>query len=102
MALLTLVNLRGVRETGLAFAAPTYGFVAAVLVLVGLAKCASGCPHATVPEPRPRLICVAPRNWNRNHERPDGRRRRIVLWSQPRCKAAAITAPRLTHRASRF
>src|SRR5207248_2065347 len=54
VGLLTVVNLRGVRETGLAFAAPTYGFVVAVLVTigVGLVRCAGGCPHAIVPEPR--------------------------------------------------
>ncbi|MGQ0845054.1 MAG: APC family permease [Sporichthyaceae bacterium] len=34
IALLTLVNLRGVREAGLAFALPTYAFVAGVMTLV--------------------------------------------------------------------
>jgi amino acid transporter len=54
VVLLTLVNLRGVRETGIAFAAPTYAFVIAVLatIAVGLAKCVGGCPHAAVPDPR--------------------------------------------------
>ncbi len=54
VALITVVNLRGVRESGIAFALPTYAFVAAMCVLVGtgLWKCASGsCPHATVPDP---------------------------------------------------
>jgi amino acid transporter len=40
LALLTLVNLRGVRSTGLAFAAPTYAFVGsmAALIVVGIYK----------------------------------------------------------------
>jgi len=55
VGLLTAVNLRGVRETGLAFAAPTYGFVVAVLVMIvtGAAECLNGCPHASVPDPKP-------------------------------------------------
>ena len=46
--LLTLANLRGVREAGFLFALPTYGFVAMVyLVLgVGFVRCLSGCPRA--------------------------------------------------------
>jgi amino acid transporter len=55
VGLLTVINLRGAREAGLVFAVPTYAFVAAVFVtvVVGLAKCAGGCPHAAVPEPKP-------------------------------------------------
>src|SRR5947208_11603488 len=52
--LLTLVNLRGVRESGIAFALPTYAFVAALYVMIGtgIGKCvASGCPTAHVPDP---------------------------------------------------
>ena len=48
--LLTLVNLRGVRESGIAFALPTYSFVAAMLVMIasGLVQCADGtCPRHT-------------------------------------------------------
>src|SRR3954447_23922037 len=37
VALLTAVNLRGVKESGRAFAVPTYGFVAIVLVLLAVA-----------------------------------------------------------------
>jgi amino acid transporter len=54
IALLTLVNLRGVRESGIAFAIPTYAFVAAMYVLVaaGVGKCvAATCPRAEVPHP---------------------------------------------------
>src|SRR4051794_14094382 len=52
--LLTVVNLRGVRESGIAFAIPTYSFVAVMYLMigVGLGKCAvSGCPQAHVPDP---------------------------------------------------
>jgi amino acid transporter len=45
-----LANLRGVRESGTAFAIPTYGFIlsVAVLLLTGVMKCLGGCP--TVPD----------------------------------------------------
>jgi amino acid transporter len=52
--MLTLVNLRGVRESGILFALPTYGFVLAMLVLIGtgVGKCAVGtCTQAHVPDP---------------------------------------------------
>jgi amino acid transporter len=54
VALLTLVNLRGVRESGVLFALPTYGFVAVMFVMVGtgIGKCLDGtCPQAEVPNP---------------------------------------------------
>lgn len=46
IALLTAMNLRGVKESGTAFAIPTYGFVASVLLLlvVALAEGLSGHP----------------------------------------------------------
>src|SRR5262249_32663005 len=49
-----LVNLRGVREAGIAFALPTYAFIGALFTTigVGLAKCAAGtCPTAVTPHP---------------------------------------------------
>ena len=49
-----LVNLRGVRESGVLFAVPTYAFVASMFVLVGtgVGKCATGeCPTAHAPNP---------------------------------------------------
>jgi amino acid transporter len=52
--LLTIVNLRGVRESGIAFALPTYSFVVVMYVMIGtgIAKCATGgCPQAHVPDP---------------------------------------------------
>jgi amino acid transporter len=54
VGLVTLVNLRGVRESGIAFAVPTYSFVIAMYVMVatGIGKCAAGtCPQAEVPHP---------------------------------------------------
>jgi amino acid transporter len=54
VVLLTVVNLRGVRESGVAFALPTYSFVAVMYVLIatGIARCASGgCPTAHAPDP---------------------------------------------------
>jgi amino acid transporter len=54
VVLLTIANLRGVRESGVLFALPTYGFVAVMFVMIatGIAKCADGsCPQAAVPNP---------------------------------------------------
>ncbi|MEU2001720.1 APC family permease [Rhodococcus sp. NPDC019627] len=46
VVLLTAINLRGVRESGKAFAVPTYGFIAGVVVLIvtGLIRAAFGDP----------------------------------------------------------
>src|SRR5689334_2277628 len=52
VVLITLANLRGVREAGILFAIPTYAFVSSIFALIGVgaAKCATtGCPHAVVP-----------------------------------------------------
>jgi len=48
VALVTLANLRGVKEAGTVFAVPTYGFVAIVFVTLGtgFVKCLGGCPVA--------------------------------------------------------
>ena len=54
LGVIVLVNLRGVRESGLAFALPTYGFVTVMFALVGvgLVKTILGHPpHAVVPNP---------------------------------------------------
>jgi amino acid transporter len=54
--LITLANLRGVRESGTLFAVPTYAFILSIAVLigVGLFRCvAGGCPpvaHPITPE----------------------------------------------------
>jgi amino acid transporter len=54
VGLIALANLRGVREAGLLFALPTYGFVVSIFALVGVgvARCADGtCPQAVTPHP---------------------------------------------------
>lgn len=53
VAFITLANLRGVKESGTLFAVPTYSFVAAIYLMlgVGLFRClADGCPQAAPPE----------------------------------------------------
>jgi amino acid transporter len=46
--LLTLANLRGVKEAGTLFAVPTYGFVTLIylMFITGFVRCLSGCPIA--------------------------------------------------------
>jgi amino acid transporter len=46
--IITIANLRGVREAGTVFALPTYGFVAMVFVTLGfgLVRCLDECPRA--------------------------------------------------------
>src|SRR5436189_809193 len=54
VVLITVANLRGVREAGLMFALPTYGFILSLFAVlaVGLGKVLSGnTPHAVVPHP---------------------------------------------------
>jgi amino acid transporter len=54
VAILTVGNLRGVRESGLLFAFPTYGFIVMLYLTlaIGIGKCAVGsCPVAEVPHP---------------------------------------------------
>ncbi|MBT2388613.1 APC family permease [Streptomyces sp. ISL-1] len=60
VALLTAMNLRGVRESGQAFAAPTYLFIGGVLIMVGTglfryllgdAPSAESAKYGIVPEP---------------------------------------------------
>ena len=53
VVLLTVANLRGVREAGKVFAVPTYGFIAAIfaLLVAGLVRCVGGCPQVVVPDP---------------------------------------------------
>ena len=56
LVLIVIVNLRGVRESGILFALPTYAFVTAVgvLVVVGLVELATGhANRAVVPHPLP-------------------------------------------------
>jgi amino acid transporter len=56
LLLIVLANLRGVRESGLLFALPTYAFVTAIgtLVIAGIVELASGSlHHAVTPNPLP-------------------------------------------------
>jgi amino acid transporter len=49
IAVIAIANLRGVRESGLLFAVPTYGFVLCIyaILLTGLVRCLEGCPVAS-------------------------------------------------------
>jgi amino acid transporter len=56
LVVIVLANLRGVRESGMLFALPTYAFVTSILVLVavGLGQDLTGhLQHAVVPHPLP-------------------------------------------------
>jgi amino acid transporter len=56
VAVIMVVNLRGVRESGLTFALPTYLFIVSMLVMVGVGvtRCATGtCTMAHAPNPLP-------------------------------------------------
>jgi amino acid transporter len=56
LLLIAVANLRGVRETGLLFALPTYAFVTSIALLVaaGLVQIATGhAHHAVTPNPLP-------------------------------------------------
>jgi amino acid transporter len=56
VVLLTLANLRGVRESGILFALPTYAFIVVMYAMIatGLGKCASGaCAQVQVPDALP-------------------------------------------------
>jgi amino acid transporter len=59
--LITLANLRGVRESGTLFAFPTYAFIASILtmIVVGLLRCIGGCPVAEAIAPAAGLARVA-------------------------------------------
>src|SRR5436189_2498515 len=64
VAFITLVNLRGVRESGTLFAVPVYCFVASIYIMVtiGLFQCVfSHCPHAYTAglAPNPELATAA-------------------------------------------
>src|SRR5229473_822775 len=67
LALLTIVNLRGVRESGLAFLLPTYLFVASLLFTFGLGAwkvvLAHGHPTPVVPPPRLPQAAAAASLW---------------------------------------
>jgi amino acid transporter len=56
VAVITLLNLRGVRESGTAFAIPTYAFVAGVTVLIAVAAIKLGAGHHLRAESAPYSI----------------------------------------------
>jgi len=52
LGVITVMNLRGTKESGALFAGPTYAFVIAILGMIGfgVARCATGgCPQAVLP-----------------------------------------------------
>jgi amino acid transporter len=59
--LITLANLRGVRESGTLFAFPTYAFIVSIITMigVGLLRCIGGCPSAEPIAPAADLARVA-------------------------------------------
>ncbi len=67
LGFITIVNLRGVRESGLAFVVPTYLFVVSLLAVLGfgLVKTllAGGHPSAVVPPPTPPVATEAAGLW---------------------------------------
>jgi amino acid transporter len=68
LVLITVVNLRGARDTGLVFMAPTYLFVGTLVVaiVIGIYKTLTtgGHPHAVVPPPAmPAALMATPSVW---------------------------------------
>lgn len=68
IAVLTLMNLRGVKESGTAFAVPTYGFIGVVLIMIalGLTRMAGGetlqaesAPYEVAPETTLTMLALA-------------------------------------------
>jgi amino acid transporter len=59
--LITLANLRGVRESGTLFAFPTYAFIVSIVTMigVGLFRCLGGCPSVEPIAPAADLARVA-------------------------------------------
>ena len=59
---LTVVNLRGVRESGIAFSVPTYVFIAIMLVLIGMGlyRLFAGGPAAVAAAPAPTATTPSP------------------------------------------
>jgi amino acid transporter len=60
LALLTFLNLRGIRESGFAFMPPTYMFVGclSLMIIIGICKTliAGGHPHPAAPLPAPAAV----------------------------------------------
>ena len=67
LLVVTWVNLRGLREAGLIFMAPTYLFVGSLLLAIGIGVvrtlAAGGHPVALVTSPKPVTASVEPNTW---------------------------------------
>jgi amino acid transporter len=67
LAVITLINLRGMREAGLVFMFPTYLFVGSLLIAIGIGTfrtlAAGGHPLPVVSIPKLPLVAVAPSLW---------------------------------------
>jgi amino acid transporter len=67
LAAITLINLRGVREAGLFFMAPTYLFLGSLLIAIGIgvykSAAAGGHPVPVVPLPPIPMATAAPSLW---------------------------------------
>src|SRR5262245_57869451 len=67
LLVVTWINLRGVREAGLIFMAPTYLFVGTLLVAIGIGVvrtlASGGHPVALVTSPKPVTASVEPNTW---------------------------------------
>src|SRR3984893_15170013 len=79
LVIITLINLRGVRETGAVFMVPTYAFVACLLAVIVI-----GCVKTLVSGGRPLSVAALPR--------PHPRRARPTLWLLLQAFAAGCTA----------
>jgi len=67
LALLTLVNMRGVHDTGVVFMIPTYLFVITLLIIIGVGAwqmiASGGHPHPVTPLPSPAPATAAISLW---------------------------------------
>ncbi|HEY3353461.1 MAG TPA: APC family permease [Polyangia bacterium] len=67
LGLITIINLRGVRDAGLAFTLPTYSFVAClgITIIAGVIKAllAHGHPLPVVPPPQPPAVSTTVSAW---------------------------------------
>ena len=67
LALLTVVNLRGVRETGALFLVPTYLFLVSMFAMIGIGLyktlVSGGSPHAVVAPPESQATVAAVSVW---------------------------------------
>ena len=103
LALLTLVNLRGTRESGFAFMLPTYLFVGTLLAILGLGAAkaiAAGAPGGRLPA-EPALADGGGRRLDRHEgvlerlhgddRRRGGEQREVPLFRQPAVPAAQRT-----------